>query len=178
MVFNQDEIEDAILAHFGTIFQGQRVPVYPTNTVDQVELTILELEQLLCQTTPPVEPDLFESNICSPYTFTDLDQTLQNLPNGKSSGYDCVPNEMLKNSSFHFKLYLQTILNRIIEDGEVPPDLNLGKCMLIYKVRINFLNYHNTHTSRVVIHFNQVSTAPSPFLQTFCGSLLSGCART
>ena len=142
MVFSQDEIEDAVLSHFGIIFQGQRVPVYPSKAVDQVELTILELEQILDQTTPPVNPDLFESKICTPYTITDLDVTLQNLPNGKASGYDRIPNEMLKHSSFRFKLYLQmqTFLNRIIEDGEVPPDLNIGKCVLIYKVHQNIKN--------------------------------------
>ena len=137
MVFSQDEIEDAVLAHFGIIFQGQRVPVYPSKAVDQVELTILELEQILDQPTPPVNSDMFESKICTPYTITDLDVTLQNLPNGKASGYDRIPNEMLKHSSFRFKLYLQTFLNRIIEDGEVPPDLNIGKCVLIYKVHQN-----------------------------------------
>ena len=111
--------------------------MYPSKAVDQVQLTILELDQILDQTTPPVNPDQFESKICTPYTMTDLEETLQNLPNGKASGYDRIPNEMLKHSSFRFKLYLQTFLNRIIEDGEVPPDLNLGKCVLIYKVHQN-----------------------------------------
>ena len=137
MVFEQDAIEDAVLAHFATIFQGKRVPVYPIRDVDdQIELTLQEIEQVLCQATPPTEKDQFESQICSPYTFTELNQILQKLPNGKASGYDCIPNELIKNTSFHFKLYLQTFLNRIIEDGEVPPDLNLGKCMLIFKVCI------------------------------------------
>ena len=134
MVFNQDEVEDAVLANFGTIFKGQRVPVYPTKDANQVELTILELEQILGQTNPSTIPTMFESKICAPYTIADLDATLQNLPNGKASGYDRIPNEMLKNATSRFKLYLQTFLNRIIEDREVPPDLNIGKCMLIYKV--------------------------------------------
>ena len=135
MVFEQSEIEEAVLAHFETIFQGKRVPVYPDGEVhDQVQLSILELEQVLSQTTPTFKEDQFESKVCSPYTFTELDQTLQKLPPGKSSGYDNIPNELLKNSSFGFKQYLQIFLNRIIEDGEVPEDLNLGKCMLICKV--------------------------------------------
>ena len=149
MVFNQDEIEDAVLSNFGIIFQGQRVPVYPSKAVDQVQLTILELDQILDQTTPPVNPDQFESKICTPYTITDLEETLQNLPNGKASGYDRIPNEMLKHSSFRFKLYLQTFLNRIIEDGEVPPDLNLGKCVLIYKVHQNKKQKNNLTLPRI-----------------------------
>ena len=145
MVFSQDEVEDVVLAHFAISFQGKRVPVYPIENVDQIELTLQEIEQIICQATPPTEKDRFESEICSPYSFTELDQILQKLPNGKASGYDCIPNELLRNASFQFKLYLQTFLNRIIEDGEVPPDLNLGKCMLIFKVSITigflYFNY-------------------------------------
>ena len=135
MVFEQTELEDAVLAHFSTIFQGKRVPVHPVEeTVDQVELTILELDQILSNITPIFKDDNFESKVCSPYSFNELDEALQNLPPGKAAGFDNISNELLKNSSYGSKLYLQTFLNRIIEDGEVPQDLNLGKCMLIYKV--------------------------------------------
>ena len=54
MVFEQEEIEEAVLDHFRDIFQGQRHPVYidealPTN---QAELALHELDQLLNQQTP------------------------------------------------------------------------------------------------------------------------------
>ena len=38
-------------------------------------------------------------------------------------------------TSFSFKQYLMTFLNKVLDDGAVPQELNLGKCMLIYKVR-------------------------------------------
>ena len=49
-------------------------------------------------------------------------------------GYDSIPNELLKNSSFDFKQYLLIFYNKILGDGVVPQALNIGKCMLVYKV--------------------------------------------
>ena len=53
-----------------------------------------------------------------------------------ATGYDCIPNELLKNISPQFNKYFQVFLNQIIHEGQVPSDLNLGKCMLIFKVGI------------------------------------------
>ena len=93
MVFDQDEIEDVVLAHFGTIFEGQRVPVYPVEPpADQVEIALAEIEQMLGQTQVVFEPDHFEEQVCQPYSSVELDQILHNLPGGKASGYDRLPN--------------------------------------------------------------------------------------
>ena len=135
MVFEQDEIEEAVLHHFSTIFQGTRVPVSPVpEEVDQVAMVIREIEQILDSDLPHVGENKYEDQICSPFSFVELEQVLHDLPCNKSSGYDNISNEMLKNSSQTFRLYLQTFLNKIIADGEVPPDLNIGKCILVYKV--------------------------------------------
>ena len=48
-----------------------------------------------------------------------------------------IPNELLKNGSFKLKQFLLVILNQILEDGIVPQALNIGKCILIYKVTTN-----------------------------------------
>ena len=136
MVFDQTEIEEAVLDHFEKIFVGQRIPVFSSSSVPstQVELALSEMEQILNMDTPSFEPTMFQEQVCPPYTFTELEAELSKLADGKASGYDQIPNELLKNSGFKFKLYLQTFLNRVIEDGSVPQDLNIGKCMLIYKV--------------------------------------------
>lgn len=135
MVFDQSEIEDAVLAHFATIFDGKRVPVYAEQEpVDQVELALLEIDQLLAGSPTGFKEDEFEDLVCSPFLYSELETCLQELPNGKAAGIDNIPNELLKNSSQHSKYYLQTLLNKILQDGEVPPDLNKGKCMLIFKV--------------------------------------------
>ena len=77
---------------------------------------------------------MFEHEICSPYTFTELADELAALQDSKASGYDGIANELLKNTGFRFRLYLQTFLNRILKDGHVPQDLNIGKCLLVHKV--------------------------------------------
>ena len=135
MVFEQHEIEDAVLSHFSAIFEAKRVPVYTDmDAQDQVELSLKELEQILAKEGPVYKEDQFESKVCPEYSFTELEQILADLPDGKAAGMDNISNELLKHSSFKSKLYLQTFLNRIIEDGEVPEELNQGKCMLIFKV--------------------------------------------
>ena len=140
MVFEQHEIEEAVLGHFSSIFEAKRVPVYSSVGVqDQVQLTIMELEQILSKEGPEYEENQFESKVCPDYTFTELEQILADLPDGKAAGVDNISNELLKHSSFQSKLYLQTFLNKIIHDGEVPVELNQGKCMLIFKVLTQIL---------------------------------------
>ena len=135
IVFSQDEIEEAVLDHFSNVFQGQRQPVYcPNSQPDQITLAELELQNILDGAAPEISPDKFEQQVCSPISFSELEGILGKLANGKSCGYDAVPNEFLKNSTTKFKLYILTFLNKIIEDGRVPEALNLGKVMLIYKV--------------------------------------------
>ena len=144
MVFEQAEIENAVLHHFSKIFKGQTHPVFPIKTPDaqqQLELSILEIEQIIGHNTPTFAPDHFEKHVCCPYSYTELDEVLKKLPSGKASGYDGIPNETLQSSTVAFKLYLQTFLNKILETGVVPQSLNLGKCMLIPKVRLKYLSF-------------------------------------
>ena len=137
MVFSQEEIEEVVLEHFSDIFKAQRVPIFSPNhdQVSQEDIAISEIEAMLKGANTSFDPSMFEDEVCPPYTFFELEEELSNLPNGKASGYDGVPNELLKNSGHRFRLYLMTFLNRILSEGGVPPDLNIGKCMLIHKVR-------------------------------------------
>ena len=136
MVFEQSEIEEAVLSHFATIFHGQRVPIHPVH-VDhptQTDLAVSEMEGILLNDTPSFQPDTFEEQVCPPYTFTELQCELEKLKDGKASGYDGVPNELLKNTGDKFRLYLQAFLNKVLDTGSIPPSLNVGKCMLVHKV--------------------------------------------
>ena len=72
--------------------------------------------------------------MCAPYTFSELEDVLANLPKNKATGYDAISNELLTNSGPRFKQYLLIFLNKILEEGSVPQNLNQGKCVLIHKV--------------------------------------------
>ena len=163
MVFNQDEIEEAVIDHFQTIFAGQRVPVFPlSESPDQLDLAIEDIENLLRNSPVNIPENKFESQVCSPYSFLELNQILSSLKSGKASGYDAIPNELLKNSSSHFKNYLLIFLNKILIEGRVPQRLNLGRCMLIYKVcKTKLLKLiNNTKFSRGAIPYQLHNTAP------------------
>ena len=136
MVFKQEEIESCVISHFGKLFEGKTCPVYVSPPLpNQIDLAIQEIDDILRQDSPSFAPDYFEAQVCSPYSFCELEQTLSDLPRNKAAGYDRIPNELLKNSSYKFKQYLLKFLNQIMEEGVVPEDLNLGKCILIYKVQ-------------------------------------------
>ena len=89
MVFEQSQIEDAVLEHFEEIFKAKRIPVFLDEApVDQVELVCREIDQILGEQDVNFQPDHFEEKICAPYSMVELDQILQKLPSGKASGYD------------------------------------------------------------------------------------------
>ena len=126
------------------MFIGQRVPVYDADPQqDQLALACIDLQHILSQENHDIPPEKFEDRVCSPISLTELDILLGKLANGKSSGYDQIPNELLKHSSPHFKQYLLAFLNKIIESGLVPQSLNVGKCVLIYKVGFSLTNVNN-----------------------------------
>ena len=140
MVFEQDEIEESVLHHFGNTFVGQTCPVSCLDpSSSQEQLSISDMNDIITKSSQSFSPAHFEDKICLPYSFNELDLILNKLAHNKASGYDCVPNELLKNSSFKFKQYLLTFLNKIIEDGAVPPALNVGKCILIHKVNLTIV---------------------------------------
>ena len=77
----------------------------------------------------------------------------------------------MKHGSTKFKEYLLVFLNKILEDGAVPEDLNIGKCVLIFKV-FNFRKVTEyiikTIHFRGAILFCLVSTGPSLSLLIYC----------
>ena len=166
MVFTQHEIETAILAHFESIFQGKRSPVFlPHEHPDQMTLSDIEIQNILNQAHSASPPTKFEDEVCPPMSFNEFESILGKLPSGKASGYDQIPNEFIKQASFHFKQYLLAFYNKIITDGMVPESLNTGKCMLIYKVTITTISKFSHHSQpffRVEIPYPPDNTAPSP----------------
>ena len=136
MKFDQNEIEDVILDHFSEVFSASPVPNnIHEDTASQVKQSLESLDQLLDDSEADApETNKYEDIVCAPYTFTELEDTLQELPNNKASGYDRINNELLKNSGSTAKRMLLIFLNKIMEEGSVPECLNHGKCMLIHKV--------------------------------------------
>ena len=66
MVFEQSEIEAAVLEHFEVIFKGQRHPVYVEQApIDHVQLCIDEIDQLLGHESEAIKyaPDQFEQDV-------------------------------------------------------------------------------------------------------------------
>ena len=127
VVFDQNEIEDAVVDHFSKVFKGQKTPVFGASETNE---NTKENET----SNDQVDEDKYEAIICAPMTMTELDSILLSMKNEKASGVDQIPPEFLKNSGIQFKQYLLLFYNKIIQEGVVPAELNIGKCCLIWKV--------------------------------------------
>ena len=137
MVFQQDEIEEAVIDHFSTIFIAKRSPVFTTTDhPDMIAMTLVDIDNLLAFSPTDIPEDKFEQQVCSEYTLAELTEILVSLPAEKAAGFDQLHNELIRNCSLDFKQYLLLFLNQIINEGRVPEELNLGKCVLIHKVII------------------------------------------
>ena len=135
MVFKQEELENAIIDHFSTIFNGQRIPIFANNEkADMTEIGLQDIENILRNIPHDIPANMHEKEVCAPYTMTELNRILQSLENEKASGFDAIPNELLKNSSIRFRQYILIFLNKILREGKIPEEMNDGKCVLIYKV--------------------------------------------
>ena len=135
MVFQQSEIEDAVVDYFSNIFSAQKSPVYSSHDhPDMVALSLEDINNMLAHSPLDCSENQFKDDVCPPFTLAELTQTLDSLPSAKASGFDQIPNEFLRNSSSRFQQYLLSLFNQIIHDGIVPETLNIGKCMLIHKV--------------------------------------------
>ena len=136
VVFEQDEIENAVVDHFSDVFKGQRTPVHgATETASGKNIRTDELIKNILENKDNVKEDKYESIMCEHMTMTELDSILLRMSNGKSSGVDQIPPEFLKNGGVLFKQYLLAFYNKIIDEGRVPAELNIGKCCLIWKVK-------------------------------------------
>ena len=75
MVFEQEDIEDAVLDHFGTVFHGQRTPVFPAEPpADQIDLALSDMDQILGQPQAEFEPDHFDQRILNELLARDNNQ--------------------------------------------------------------------------------------------------------
>ena len=86
MVFEQDEVEEVVLDHFAERFCGQR---FPGQTLSEVTSSP-EANEASCPWDSKLqfEPTQFESEVCAPFTYTELEEMLKDLPSDKASGYD------------------------------------------------------------------------------------------
>ena len=137
MVFKQEEVEEVVIDHFSNIFKGERKPTVNEGTANS---SVDSRSKETITGSVSRDPTEFEEEICPPMSIIELDDLIKKLPTGKSSGYDSIPNEFLINSNFKFRQYLNVFYNKIIKEGRVPEDLNLGKCLLLHKVEYYLLN--------------------------------------
>ena len=123
MVFSQDGIEKVIWEHFKERFEGHGSAADVKEVSEPKDLGATKYEE-----------DEFEDYVCSLYSFSELEEMLDHLPSNKAAGTDNISNEFIKNTNLHSRLYIQEFVNHILAVGEVPEELNNGKCVLIYKV--------------------------------------------
>ena len=119
--------------HFSTVFKGERAPIFPGSTYNH-EQEDESYKSTFDNNDNAIPENKYEDLVCSPFSMTELQSILSELPNEKSCGVDHIPNEFLKNCGFELKQYILKFYNKILQEGKIPSALNVGKCCLVYKV--------------------------------------------
>ena len=85
MVFKQEEIKSIMMSHFTGVFGGLQGAgdenSQDSHVNDDEGRRPWESEKMF-------EPSQFESEVCAPFTYTDLENILKDLPSDKATGYD------------------------------------------------------------------------------------------
>ena len=69
----------------------------------------------------------------SDFTVTEVTELLRSLNNGKSHGWDRIPNESLKNLPSDMIDLITILFNRMKSSGSLPKDWNRGRVTLVHK---------------------------------------------
>lgn len=80
-----------------------------------------------------ITPDLTNNLPYEEFTLDDLERGIHSMKNGKSTGNDNVPIELLKVSDADFRQKILEIFNQILESEEIPSQWTFTKIILIHK---------------------------------------------
>ena len=131
-MFETESVHQAVLDCWSNIFKGKRDPIF-TNSQNPVDIVQNEIQNLLNSSFQIFDPCTHEEVVCRPFTQGSVKECLSKLKTGKSSGFDNVPAESLKNCGPKYLEYLLLFYNKILSSGIIPPELNIGKCLLLPK---------------------------------------------
>ena len=140
-MFDPNKVTEQVLHRWSGVFRGQLEPVFQNMKLDP--LPDLEENDPLLEDLPKSHPTKHENIVCRPFTENSLKTILNSLKDGKSCGFDNIPNEILKYGGDLLLKYLSALYNKILEEGVVPEILNTVKCVLIHKSgdSLDMLNY-------------------------------------
>ena len=87
--FEQEKIEEVVMSHFAERFSGEEFPpVSSSDSLDGSEISDSLTDDDENEGSRKFPSDHFDSYICEPYSYVELEKILADLPAGKASGYD------------------------------------------------------------------------------------------
>ena len=86
MVFDEGEIKERVLEHFTEAFKGQRTPAFSDHAAHEAHIEAEVSSSKIPQETSSFSPSQFEDRVCSPYSFVELCEIVDSLPDGKAAG--------------------------------------------------------------------------------------------
>ena len=133
-VYEQEEIEEAVLWKFTQIFKGQRTVVFkPGETCEHDIIGKNDLKKSWAIDAKDIVINKYEDEICSKISSYEYEGLKNNLQKGKSSGIDGIPNEFIKNGGVALDEHIRAFLNRVVKTSKFPETGNEGKCVIVHK---------------------------------------------
>ena len=128
------KIEDYALNHLAMQFCGMRSPIFESRGEQVIKQIIVSENSNYQQWIPKEREETeYESIVCKPTTVAEVTDIIKSHKSDRAPGVDGVHSEMLKHASAAFIQEFTSVLNEILESGEVPPVLLTGKLTLIDK---------------------------------------------
>ena len=189
VVFEPDQVHEAVLGTWTKVFDGSRSPPSKPSTSSETcpsrfpPHILSQSSSNLSQVLPssPVSCSASQKKhehfVCRPFNNATLARALSKLKTGKARGVDGIPAEVLKYAGPVLRRYLLLFYNKILQTARVPSKLNISKIVLKHKVILNdsfcYLLFVYNFSSREGMFLICSSTGLLPSLHVCSGFLLN-----
>ncbi|GBB97321.1 hypothetical protein RclHR1_29670002 [Rhizophagus clarus] len=142
LITNEEEIDTLTINHFQNIGSSSHVSTNFT-TMDKLPT----FWQHIYKTKP--KPQILKDQLIAPITSSELQMTIQSLPNNKAPGPTGITYEFWKHFPKRHHTILLTLFNNILQTGHIP---SAWKSALLYPIpKPEFWNYQLEKTRPIIL---------------------------
>ena len=128
------KIEEIVLEELSKIFSVRKSKIFSSRNEQLIKEVLVKEDMGWEEWIPTLKPNNeYEEEICRKVDITHIDESIKKIKEDRAPGVDGITANMLKLSSLAFRTKLTELVNEIIQEGEVPESLLIGKMTLIDK---------------------------------------------
>ena len=122
------KIEEIVLEELSKIFSGRKSKIFSSRNEQLFKEVLVKEDMGWEEWIPTLKPNNeYEEEICRKVDITHIDESIKKIKEDRAPGVDGITANILKLSSLAFRTKLTELVNEIIQEGEVPESLLIGK---------------------------------------------------